>query len=281
MTRKERVISNLSQYPNISKYLGKAIRKRLEIKGYTRGILTAHLLDSEASKKDVERLEQVLQLGEKYCTDFKYIFKEMNLPNKDLAIDGEIINTLAEVKAFEVLYSNHFEDIKKIKPAQGKTADFTAKRNDIPYAIEVIRINLPVSDKKSPKPDSEKHIIDKSGVTLASMYQYSSDTTGPKWEFTIKSATKEKYSQLEEYIKNQDKDAKGIIIISVGRDYFVSKFARRDMFLPRTLYKSLKNSFIELKQTETYPYLQHVFFIAGKLENQTHLYPELNKEHSS
>src|SRR3989338_5928072 len=116
MTRKERVISNLSRYPNIRKLLGNAVRKRLEIKGYTRGILTAHLLDGEPSK-DLERLEQVLQLGEKHCTDFKGIFKEMNLPNKDLAIDGEIINILAEVKAFEVFLNNDFEDIKRLKPS--------------------------------------------------------------------------------------------------------------------------------------------------------------------
>ncbi|MFH1651559.1 MAG: hypothetical protein ABID87_05615 [Chloroflexota bacterium] len=284
MKRKEKIISNLSKYEYISKFLGNATRKRLELAGYTRGMLTAHL-DSELNKKDLIRLENTLQLGEKYCTDFKHIFKERQLPNKDLAIDGEIINILAEVKAFETLYNKGFQDIRKIKTEQGKTVDFTATRNGQNYVAEVTRINIPVSEKKRPEPDGQKHIKDNSGVNLASIYLYSSDTVMPKWEFTIKSTIKEKYKQVDEYINSlnsQDRNAKGIVIISVGRDYFVSnKYARGDMFLPRTLAQSLQNSFTELKQEVKYSCLKYIFFIEGKLESHVHIYPELIKERTS
>jgi hypothetical protein len=60
------------------------------------------------------------------------------LPNQDRGIDSEIINILAEVKAFECLHKNGFRDITKMKRKKdAKTVDFTAKRNNQHYAIEV------------------------------------------------------------------------------------------------------------------------------------------------
>ncbi|MFC1940163.1 hypothetical protein ACFLXO_05720 [Chloroflexota bacterium] len=288
MTRKERIISNLSKYPSIRKFLGNAVRKRLEIKGYTRGILTAHLLDGEPS--NLEGLEQVLELGEKYCTDFKLILKGMNLPNRDLAIDGEIINTLAEVKAFEVLYSNHFENIKKIRPARGKTVDFTATHKGQNYAVEVTRIGIPESPKKASEPYLVESLTDDADNLAAKLMMYTPDTkkiitdSNNKqvemsnyeiWSYSIESAVKAKYKQLEQYISSNDnRKTKGIIFVSSGRDYFVlCKYARGDMFLTNTMQRICQKLFLKLKKEGSYPYLHHLIFNLGKQAKEPVVFP--------
>jgi hypothetical protein len=296
MTRKQRVIASLSQYPHIGKFLGNVIRKRLEIRGYTRGALTANLLDGEQSKTDIARLEQGLQLGEKHCTDFQCIFKERNLPNKDLAIDGEIINTLAEVKAFEILHNNDFEDIKKIKPTRSKTADFTAIKNGQNYAIEVTRLGIPVSPKKKAEAYLTRSLKDNTGNLLASVMIYTPDTmkiisnrdNNQKiemsnyeiWFYSIKSAVKTEYKQLEQYILNDNdnsRNTKGIIFVSSGRDYFVlSKYARSDMFLRNAMQDICKQLFHKLKAEGSYPYLHHLIFNPGKPAKVPYVFPDFN-----
>ncbi|MDO8716073.1 MAG: hypothetical protein Q7J73_04625 [Dehalococcoidales bacterium] len=297
MTRKERIISNLSQYPNVRKFLGNAIRKRVEIKGYTRGMLTAHLSDGECG--DMERLEKVLHLGEAHCTDFKTIFMEMNLPRKDLAIDGEIINTLAEVKAFEVLYKRDFSDIKRIRPGKNKTVDFTATRNGQSYTIEVTRIGIPVSPKKQSEPLQSTNLTDNAGNLLAAIRMYTPDTkkklitnndtknqkemsNDEIWFYSFESAVKTKYKQLERYISNSNENKRGIVFLSVGRDYFVmGKYTREDMFLRSTLQCICQRLFCELKEKESSSYLHHLIINLGKQDKELYIFPDLNSQETS
>ena len=92
-----------------------------------------------------------------------------------------------------------------------------------------------------------------------------------KWQNTIKSAVQEKYKQIRDFIQKQNTRMKGMIVISVGRDYFVSKYTRRDMYLPTTLIDALQDVLIALKQTGKYEYLQELVLIAGKNANQVYV----------
>ncbi len=274
MTRKERIISNLSQYEYTRKFLGNAIRKRLEIRGYTRGMLTAHLLDGEPSKTDLVRLEHALQLGEKHCTDFKHIFKERKLPNKDLAIDGEIINTLAEVKAFQVLYSNHFEDIKKIKPTQGKTVDFSATQKGQNYAVEVMRFGLTQSKKKEPR-----YLINIGNSKFIVQLINGQDNI-PIFRNIIRYAIQKKSPQVKDFCQRQQGQWKGILLLSIGRDYFIAnKYANNPFNLtPSSTLDALKSEWDSIIQNTQYEYLRHVVITIGKDLDKVIMHPALLKE---
>jgi len=274
MTRKDKILSNLKEYEYIKKYLGKAIRDRLEIRGYTRGILTAHLYDGESSKVDLTRLERILQLGEKYCNNFGYIFKERQLPNKDIAIDGEIINTLAEVKAFEVLYSNHFEDLKKIKPTQEKTVDFTAIREDQNYAVEVMRFGLTQSQKKEPK-----YLVNIESSKFTIQLINGQDNI-PIFRNIIRYAIQKKFPQIKGFCERQQGQWQGILLLSIGRDYFiVNKYANNPFNLtPRSTLYALKSEYDSIIQNTQYEHLKHVVITIGKDLNKAIVHPPLLKE---
>ena len=280
MTRKERVISNLSQYPHIGKFLGNAIRKRLEIRGYTRGILTAHLLDDELSKKDLERLEQVLQLGEKHCIDFRRIFREMNLPNKDLAIDGEIINTLAEVKAFEFLYSNQFEMVKKIRRTQKRTVDFFAVKKGMNYAVEVTRLGLAQTDRKKPvylvKDKIPPHNIPGIRELVGEFFLISGKDNISRIIEAIRDTINKKLPQMKDFCQIQGDNWNGILIISTGRDYFVvNKYTKTEFEMhPNAVEEALKKVWgLLIEERGDFNYLHHVVITIGKDLGKEIIYP--------
>ena len=275
MKRKERVISNLSQYPHIGKFLGNAIKKRLEIRGYTRGILTSRLLDPDTGgKEDLDRLEVVLMFGKKHCIDFKHIFKERKLPNKDLAIDGEIINTLAEVKTFEVLYSNHFEDVKKIKPTQGKTVDFTATQKGQNYAVEVMRFGLTQSKKKEPR-----YLINIENTKFIVQLINGKDNI-PIFKNIIRYAIQKKFPQIKDFCQRQQGQWNGILLLSIGRDYFIAnKYANNPFNLtPSSTLHALKSEWDSIIQNTQYEYLKHVVITIGKDLDKIIIHPALFKE---
>lgn len=273
MTRKERVISNLSQYPDVRKFLGNAVRKRLEIEGYTRGMLTAHLMD-EPSEPDLTRLERVLQLGEKQCTDFKQIFKERELPNKDLAIDAEIINILAEVKAFEVLYGHHFEDIKKIRPAQEKTVDFTAAQKGQNFAVEVMRLS---QSKKKSKKKEPAYLVNIENAKFTVKLIDGQDNI-PIFKNIIRYAVQKKSTQITDFCQRQQGQWEGILFLSIGRDYFIAnKYAAHYLFelAPRSTLEALKSEFDPLMQNTQNRYLKHIIITTGKYNDKVIIYPNL------
>ncbi len=271
MTRKERIKSNLSQYAYIKKFLGNAIRRRLEIRGYTRGMLTTHLLDGEPSRTDLVRLEDVLRLGEKHCTEFKRIFRERELPNRDLAIDGEIVNTLAEVKAFEVLYRSHFEDIKKIKPTQLKTVDFTATQKGQNYAVEVMRFGLTQSKKKE-----LRYLTNVENSTLIVQLINGQDNI-PIFRNIIRYAIQKKYPQIKDFCQRQQGQWKGILLLSIGRDYFTAnKYANNPFNLtPSSTLHALQAEWDSITQDTQYEYFKNAIITIGKDLDKVIVYPAL------
>lgn len=267
-------MKNLSKYDYIKKYLGNIVRQRLEIKGYTLGMLTANLLsDDEGTNLDLETLEGVLRLGESHCTDFNSIFQERKLPNKDRTIDNEIINILAEVKAFEFLHKHGFSNITKIKRKKdAKTVDFTAKRNSRNYAIEVTRLGLAKSDKKKPKFDKL------SKPPLLIIIDSKEPENVSRIEEDVYDEITDKSSQIREFCQRQVGVWKGILIISNGRDYFAAGRYENKLYelQPSTVARVVTQLWKTLKESEiNYKYLHHIVITMGKDLRKAIIYPKL------
>lgn len=283
MTLKERVMNNLAEYKYINKYLGNTIKERLETRGYTRGMLTARLLYNEPSETDLVKLEHILQLGETHCADFKHIFEERKLPNKDIAIDGEIINTLAEVKAFEFLYEQDFSDITKIKRKKDtKTVDFTAKRNGQNYAVEVTRLGLAQTDRKKPKYMVQDRLPHHNILGIRQLegefFLISGKENIPRIGESIFDTIGNKYTQIREFCQAQSNHCKGILIISTGRDYFVmNKYARTEFEItPKAVEEALKKVWnLLIEEQGNLKYLHNVVITIGKDLKKAIIYPEL------
>jgi hypothetical protein len=268
----EIIKSNLKEYPSTKYYLGEIIDQRLKIECYEYGMITAQLLDGEPSKSDLTRLEGVLQFGKAHCTDFKLIFQERKLPNKDRAIDNEIINILAEVKAFEFLHKHGFRDITKIKREKDvKTVDFTAKRNSQNYAVEVTRLGLARSDRKKPKLDK---LSKPPWLTII-------DSKEPQNRMRIAEdiydEVIDKYPQVKEFCQRQVGVWKGILFISNGRDYFVVGRYENKLYelQPSTVHEILKQEWKLLKEGQEYECLHHILITMGKDLGKAIIYPEL------
>lgn len=256
----EIIKSNLEEYPFIKRFLGDIIDQRLAIEDYEYGMLTACLLD-EPSKPDLQRLESVLQLGEKHCADFKTIFHERTLP-KNKGIDGEIINLLAEIKAFEYLHHNGFKEITKVKRRQDvKTVDFIATRNGENYAVEVTRLGLASSERKK-----HKYLLKKKYMG-AEITMVSGQNNIEPIRNQIRDAVENEYPQIKAFCKSRGGTWKGILVISIGRDYFIAnKYVSTLMYLtPKSAKEAAKQEWESLKERPgDYKFLNHVVITMGK-----------------
>ena len=268
----ELIKSNLQNYPLIKCYLEDIINQRLKIECYEYGMLTAQLLDGEPSEPDLTRLEDVLKVGEAYCIDFKSIFDERNLPNKDKDIDSEIINMLAEVKAFEFLHRQGFRDIARVKRKKGtKTVDFTAKRNRQNYAVEVTRLGLASSKRKQPE-------LDKLSKPPRLTIIFSNEPQNIKRVAEdISDEVIDKYPQVREFCQRQAGVWKGILVISNGRDYFVASRYENKLYElePSTVRRILEQEWKLLKEGQEYECLHHILITMGKNLEKATIYPEL------
>ena len=268
----ELIKSNLQKYPFIECYLEDIINQRSKIERYERGMLTAQLLESESSKRDLTRLEDVLKVGEAYCIDFKSIFDERNLPNKGKYIDSEIINMLAEVKAFEFLHRHGFRDIARVKRKEGaKTVDFTAKRNRQNYAVEVTRLGLASSERKQPQ--LEESSSPPFRIVIASNRPQNTKRIAED----ISNEVIDKYPQVREFCQRQTGVWKGILVISNGRDYFVASRYENKLYElePSTARRILEQAWKLLKEGQGYECLHHILITMGKNLEEAAIYPEL------
>lgn len=219
----EIIESNLEEYPFIKKFLGKIIKKRVEIECFTHGMLTANLLD-RCCKPDLEGLECVLKLGESYCRDFKRIFQGRGLSKQSQIADGQIVDMLAEVKAFEFLYNQGFKNISSIRrTATTKTVDFTSQKGKENYAIEVTRLGLAQSTEKQPVQAYKVDTLTYETCGDADGYRSTCKTEGlnvPRLAREISDAINNKYVQIKDFCQREEDKWKVILFISSGRDYF-------------------------------------------------------------
>jgi len=275
------VNSRLEEYPFIKRYLLKIIRDRLKLPIPDRGILVGSLLDEGDSATDLKRLERALQFGESHCQRFKHVFDRMGLPLDQVDADGRIIDVLAEVKVFEWLYSQGFDNITYLEQKSPlKNVDFTATRRDCYYAVEVTRLGLPRSSRKKPvylaKGTIPHHDIPGVRNLEGEFFIMAGPDNVPAFEETFAAAISRKYPQIREFCERQARRHRGILALSVGRDYFVSRYARRDMdMFPRADYQALKLAW-ESQREDIRRYLHHVVFIPGKNLAKVLIYPSLD-----
>ena len=219
----ETIKSTLESYPFIKKFLGKIIHQRLGIECYTHGMLTANLLLND--EVNLKRLECILKLGDSHCKDFKRIFGGKGLSKVSKIADGQIIDLLAEVKAFEFLHSRGFKNIANVKRLTGaRTVDFTAQANGEDYAIEVTRLGLAQSEKKQPAHAYEVDTISYAKCEDANGFRVTMITEGLnvcRLTREISDAIGNKYAQMNDFCQKKGGGWKGIIFISSGRDYFL------------------------------------------------------------
>ena len=268
----ELIKSNLQKYPFLKCYLEDIINQRLKIECYEYGMLTAQLLDGKPSELDLTRLEDVLELGEAYCIGFKSVFEERKLPNKDRYIDSEIINILAEVKAFEFLHEHGFRDIARVKRKKGgKTVDFTARRNRQNYAVEVTRLGLASSKRKKPQLDKL------SSPPLLTIIDSKEPQNRSRIEQDIFDEVTDKYPQIREFCQRQAGVWKGMLVISNGRDYFVANRYENKLYElePSTVRRILEQEWKLLKEGQEYECLHHISITMGKNLEKATIYPEL------
>ena len=275
--------ANLEKYLFLKKFLGNIIDQRLGIKGYECGMFAAHLLDDESSKSDLARLENALQLGETYCRDFERIFKSKRLSKVSEIADGQIIDMLAEVKAFEFLHVQGFEGITNFQRKGGtRTVDFTAAKNGRNYAVEVTRLGVPQSARKKPrymvKNSLPPHNIPGVRQLEGEWFLISGKDNVPRIMEAIRDAIENEYPQIKEFCQRQDNHWNGMLIISTGRDYFVmNKYAKTEFEItPNAVQDALKQVWNLMKEgREDYKYLNHIVIVMGKDFGKAIIYPPL------
>lgn len=265
----KRVECELAGYPFIRKYLGRVIKLRLKLADPEHGVVGSLVDDDQRSREDLKRLEYALQLGESHCQNFKQIFQRRGLSQDQERADGIILDMLAEVKVFELLYSQGFENITYLEQKGPlKNVDFTATKNSCYYAVEVTRLGLPRSSRKEPvylaKGRIPHHDIPGVRNLEGEFFVIAGPDNVPAFEETFAEAISRKYPQIREFCERQAGGHGGILTVSVGRDYFVSRYARPDMHMfPRADYQALKLAW-ESQREHVRRYLHHVVFIPGK-----------------
>lgn len=273
--------SNLEKYPFIKKYFGNIINQRLQIECFTHGMLTAHLLElNELTNFDLERLEIVLQFANSCCNDFEIITQEDKLYQYQDA-DAKIVDMLAEVKAFEFLCRHSFKDITKIRHRpDAKTVDFTAKRNNQKYAIEVTRLGLPQSNKKMlthsfivSTLNYENKCEDADGFEISLIDE---ELSKERIEKEIYDVINHKYHQLKEFCESVGSIRKVILFISSGRDYFIARRYENKAYEitpPKIIYEALEQTWQSIMEEERNKYLHHIVITRGKDLSKAIIYP--------
>jgi hypothetical protein len=276
VTQEATIMSNLSCYPLIERFLGGIVRQRLGIEGYKNGMLTAQLLD-EHSKSDLQTLEHALKLGELNCASFKEIFNIGKLPKDRKIADARILDMLAEVRTIEFLTATDCKNTAHLRQkSTSSTVDFITHIGSDIYAVEVTRVGLPISDKKKSNliaPYSERRRIGNQEINLTWFLITDKDNL-PVFKKVVSEAIDAEYPQIKQFCQKQNKSLKGMLAISLGRDYFVTNYARRDLSMfPRQIKETVEMIWQEKKNA--YKYLDYVIFLVGKKLDKAFIYPNL------
>jgi hypothetical protein len=261
----------LNKYPLVRKYFYPLIRRVLQASDTEQNILIGLLSDSASeSKENLKQLENVLELGNSNCENFKKIFHGVgSLDTANLKKPNEAIhNVLTEIEAFEYLHNQNFTNIAYIlRDLPRPTVDFVAYRNTHQYAIEASRISLPQSQRKQ----------------VASFFSnkwikaLSSEEAKAPFFNTLFPKIKREYSQQVEPFCRAKKRCRGIVLVSTGGRFFISQWTRDEFYmLPMTTKNILPPVWQELKKNNHCPYLYHIVFIVER--NLTYTYPDFLSE---
>ena len=262
------ILNNLSKYTFIAKYLGSIIRQRLNIVCFRYGALTANLLENNDA--NLERLNTILNFGEKRCENFRHIFSGRSLPKSPQSADAQVVDILSEVKAFEFLMDSGFCDIANVRRTSAKTVDFTANKEGLDYAIEVTRLGISISTEKQPVYNYAMSTLTFEECENASGFEVGIMFEGSNVERLIKEisdAIDRKFTQLREFISRQKGYRKGLIFISSGRDYFVGRRYENksyEMIPTSDFLSALKEVWQFIIAEKRNRYLHHIVLTRGK-----------------
>lgn len=264
----------LNKYPLVRKYFYPLIRKVLQASDAEQNILIGLLSDSAPqSKENLKQLENVLELGDSSCENFKKIFHDVKKPSMD-DTNKAIHDMLAEIEAFEYLHNQKFTNIAYIPPnALLSSPDFTAYRNTRQYAIEASRLGRPQSQHKRVKPFFSTN-LSSNGAAIKAL---SSAEAKQPFIDTLLTKINREYSQQVEPFCRVKKGCRGIVLVSTGRRFFISRWTRDEFgMLPMTAKNALLRVWQELKMNNHCPYLYHIVFIVKR--NLTYIYPDFLSE---
>jgi hypothetical protein len=182
------------------------------------------------------------------------------------------------MRTIEFLENKGFRHIQHLHQKRlGKTVDFAACRGNVTYAIEVTRVGLPQSDKK------QSIFVDevRKRISVGSSEQdffiglIGAEDTFPTFERVIGDAINAKYPQVKQFCQLQNETYKGIIVISFGRDYFVTEHSRNDLnWYPNDIQKTIQKIYQE--QRNTLEYMNHIVVLPGKHLDKALTYPALS-----
>jgi hypothetical protein len=262
--------TRFNEYPLLKEYLGPVLEepvKRVIHSSDEQNILTAALSDPWAeSKNSLRELEEVLRLGKAKCQDFGCIFRRLrNLSITSPYKANEVIHDIiVEVEAFEYLHNHRFTEITRLRESPKCTVDFVAHRSGNTYAIEATRLGIPQSPRKQVKPFLKDTLIKGlSGVNAHDRFVYS-----------LSSKIKAEYAQLDRFCKAQRDGHSGIVIVSVGRRFFISERTRDEFnILPNTAQNALAEVWHKLKMNDSCLYLNHLIFIVRR--DRIYAFPDL------
>lgn len=250
----------LGPYPRISRYLSRLIRSRIGLGPIAGSALPSLIWDDDGSVLEddphsagvLRNLEEALRKGENTCANFAGIFKGIRLPKDGTQADGKILDVLAEVKTVDYLVHSGFAGITRVIPAStARTTDFVARRLGIRYAVETTRVGLAQSPRKKPKPF----------VITPLMVGLDRVGTLPAYLATLADAVERKCRQIAGFIASVPDQHQGIVVVSLGWDFFVSQHARRDFFLKQTRQDALVQTW--QAAVAQYPFLSHLVLVAN------------------
>jgi hypothetical protein len=254
------VKTELDKYPSIKKYFGSLVEKALQEPNPAANVLVALLSDPAVeTKKNMAQLESVLRVGDSDCEYFNDIFSRIaKLDICDLQDANEVSNVildiLAEVEGFGYLHDQSFTHIAYVLPTPAQsTPDFTAFKEGQLYAVEVSRLALPQSQRKKVKPF----------VSTPSFVGLSGKNAREPFVNSLLAKIKAEYSQhIEPFCRAQSNSCYGIVIVSTGRGFFSSRWARKDFWiLPEASKKAVPRVWHELHICGNYSHLYSIVFI--------------------
>lgn len=256
----------LNSNPYIEKYLKRWVEPGFESPLLGQNLLLDLLSDDHPdgenipSEEFIAELERNLRDGEKHCINFGDIFKGNPSENHGVS-NGQIVDKLAEVEAFRWLRKQGFIQLSKLVESGQSTVDFIGERKGCRWGIEVTRLGVPYSSRKTSEPYFKNH----------SSKAFDSSIV-PKMENSIWDAINKKRTQLKSW-KERNPVCNLLVAVSTGHCFGLNgRFLRPDGgFLDDTWGGALETAWVALND-DNYGLVDSVVLLNGSSE---HVFPPL------
>jgi hypothetical protein len=236
--------SRLDRNPHIREFLSEWVqpgfREPLLGNNILLDLLSDQPIDEEYNPAEtiIAELERTLRDGKEQCSHFGDIFRGSPSENLHMA-NSQTVDKLAEAEAFVWLRDQGFIQLSKLPESSHPTVDFIAERGECRWGIEVTRLGMPRSPRKTTEP-----FINNGWITAID-----GKTAAPKIETSIWEAITNKLAQLKAWhMSNLGYNV--LLVISTGHCFgLASTLLRKDGgFLFGTWCNSLEAAFNALSE---------------------------------